>query len=104
MPMSATMPSRGQMFRPNSIPAEKVDMPSPTDDVMGGLGSALSSFGAKTNPPTNQSAQFELTHASPVRLQATNYMLSEMNVPNLSPLSKKLRAPFMPDTQGLNYA
>lgn len=78
--------------------AQPAGIPSQTDDMMGGFGAVMQSLGSKFNQPTNPSPQFDLTRASPGRLQANNYLLAEMNIPTLSPLSKRMNQQLFPQT------
>lgn len=93
--------------RPASIPAVGVDENnmSKTDNMLSGLGSALGSMGGKMNSPTIPQPQMNLANAASGRLMPTNYLLAQMNLPNLSPLSRKLQQPLLPQQLSqLNYA
>jgi hypothetical protein len=51
--------------------------------------------GGMSNAPAPSAPQFNFASTAPTTMRPTNYLLSQMNLPNVSPLSRKLQIPFL---------
>lgn len=78
---------------PASIKAVGVnaDGQTKTESMIGGMGKSLMDTSGSMNQPTSGSGPFDLAKVQTMRIEPSNYMLAQMNVPNLSPLSRQIR-------------